>query len=714
MIHLSSALILFLSLQLSHGQSSGIEIFEKDGRFGFRDSLGAEVVPAVYDDLGWTNDEPVASEVFGYSENHRWGLMNSRGKKLTEPTYYGVYPFESEGLYKVGVTGKFTNDLRFGLVDERGKLALSCHYFSLESSKGNIIASLYQNHQVRYGVLGADYNVKIPLEFLEIRQVGPIFMGRDIKRKWSFFNAQGQPIVDGAFDRYAEFGDYLLIEKKGARGVINWRNQSLVFLPRYKQVNFGPELSVEEPKTWSVYNRDLKLVMEVKGDSISQLGELLVVYLNGAQRLFADSTELLPEEDFAVEYSGKDITIVQRMTDDRWLAVERGEAIFEGDSIYFDGNYFYIQESDEWTIYNKFRRRLNDYPLEDVAHAVELYVPAKRAGQWGLLDYQGKTIIGFAYDSLNVGIDLTFPANYVGSWGVLDVFGDWVISPAYEQLVQITDLYVGTKRGVNHVLTMGGARCYQSRYDLALGNASVVIDAGDRLGLISSEGEVIFDPVYTQVTHMGEYYAGRLEEGMVVKDGKGDFVLTVDHGVEEVAGESEGYIQIVKNGMHGFVDLQGRLRVANRYDSARMFSEGMAAIKLIGKWGFINEDERLVVQPYYQWVSDFSDGLAIVNNGKYGLVDRYGDLKFELDYKNIERTSAGSYIITNNLGKHGLASAGGSLVLSPSYDVMDDIGTGYIVVARNDKKGIYDHGGNLLVSFVHDEIVALPSYILMR
>ncbi|MEM9325401.1 MAG: WG repeat-containing protein, partial [Bacteroidota bacterium] len=629
----TAATLFLLTCSLwGHGQSPPYTKFEKDDRYGLVDSLGKIIVPAVYDDLGWTDHSASESNVLGYQEDHLWGLMASNGKRITKPAYYGVYPFDTDGLYKVGVTGAFTNDLRFGLVDEKGRLVLSCHYFSLHCAGEDIIASIYRNHQVRYGVMGANMESKIPINYLEIKKLGGLFLARQEDGRWAFFKEDGRLATPYLFDSFWPWRDHLVVERNGARGLMDWHTGQLVLPPKFKEIHYTDTLTGQLPPTWSVYDRELKFVMEVEGDSVAQLGELLVVYLNGDQRLFADSVELLPDVDFEVKYSGEGKTIAKRLRDDRWLALNRAEVLFEADSIHFDGSYFYAREDDSWDIYNQFHRKINAYPLQAVSSAVEMYTPVKRTGQWGMLDFQGETVIGFAYDSLSTGVGLTFPAKYVGSWGVLDVFGEWVISPSYDQLVQISDLYVGTSRGVSHVLTASGRRTYQSRDSLSQGNASIVINGQGLKGLISREGEVIFDPIYDEVAHKGNYFVGHLEEGVVVKDGTGEMIVPLDQEVQDVAGESEGYIHIVKRGLHGFVDLEGRLRIANRYDSARIFCEGMAAIKLIGKWGFINIDERLVIQPFYASVSDFSNGLAIVSNGMYGLIDKQGKHRFELEY----------------------------------------------------------------------------------
>src|SRR5690606_13138636 len=83
-------------------------------------------------------------------------------------------------------------------------------------------------------------------------------------------------------------------------------------------------------------------------------------------------------------------------------------------------------------------------------------------------------------------------------------------------------------------------------------------------------------------------------------------------GTDEVLHESEGYRAIRKDGKYGFIDGEGRLRIANRYEGVRAFSEGMAAIRIQGKWGFIDRQDKIAVQPVYDQVEPFVNGSAIV------------------------------------------------------------------------------------------------------
>ena len=95
--------------------------------------------------------------------------------------------------------------------------------------------------------------------------------------------------------------------------------------------------------------------------------------------------------------------------------------------------------------------------------------------------------------------------------------------------------------------------------------------------------------------------------------------------IEEIFKESEGLRAIKKNGQYGFVDSQGRLRIANRYDDIRSFSEGLAAMKIRGKWGFINHEDKIAVQPIYEEVTAFHHGRSIVKQkGLIGMIDMSG------------------------------------------------------------------------------------------
>jgi hypothetical protein len=89
---------------------------------------------------------------------------------------------------------------------------------------------------------------------------------------------------------------------------------------------------------------------------------------------------------------------------------------------------------------------------------------------------------------------------------------------------------------------------------------------------------------------------------------------------------------IAPNGLYGFKDADGKIRIKPKYQEARSFNEDFASVKLNSKWGFIDKTGNVVIPPKYSDVGYFSEGLAQVRlGGKIGdwaaecFVDKYGN-----------------------------------------------------------------------------------------
>ena len=159
----------------------------------------------------------------------------------------------------------------------------------------------------------------------------------------------------------------------------------------------------------------------------------------------------------------------------------------------------------------------------------------------------------------------------------------------------------------------------------------------------------------------------------------------------------------------GFIDKNGNLRIANRYEEVKEFKDGLAAVKLLGKWGFIDRIERLKIQPLYDSVSNFSDGRAFVKkSGKIGIIDMAGNeilspkLRFPL-YQN----KFHSYVIIED-EKLGLVTNEGRLQLQPKYEYLEENADNNITIVKRGKYGVIDKKGINLIPAIYDKIVYDP------
>lgn len=114
-----------------------------------------------------------------------------------------------------------------------------------------------------------------------------------------------------------------------------------------------------------------------------------------------------------------------------------------------------------------------------------------------------------------------------------------------------------------------------------------------------------------------------------VIDTSGKVVFTCEWAVPGYGGHRYycNLLRLIKDGKHGFLDLDGRIAIEAKYDDAGDFSEDMAAVCKDGKWGFIGTNGKEVIPFEWSQAEKFSEGLAAVYQGqKVGFIDKTGEL----------------------------------------------------------------------------------------
>ncbi|MEO0476649.1 MAG: WG repeat-containing protein [Planctomycetota bacterium] len=105
----------------------------------------------------------------------------------------------------------------------------------------------------------------------------------------------------------------------------------------------------------------------------------------------------------------------------------------------------------------------------------------------------------------------------------------------------------------------------------------------------------------------------------------------------------EGFARYVSGGKTGFlrgdpandVDPKEFFIIAS-YDYADRFNEGCAVVMNNGKWGMIDKTRDLLVPMQYDGVLRMQDGFAgVIKEGKAGFVNRAGKLKIPLQYRRV-------------------------------------------------------------------------------
>ena len=143
-------------------------------------------------------------------------------------------------------------------------------------------------------------------------------------------------------------------------------------------------------------------------------------------------------------------------------------------------------------------------------------------------------------------------------------------------------------------------------------------------------------------------------------------------------------------------------------DEGKNFSEGLAAVKKDGKWGYIDKQGNLVIEYKYEIAESFSEELALVyTDKKYGYIDTKGNTVIDFKYESANSFSGGLATVKEN-GKWLIIDNKGTIKVDNLSELgIDNITTKYsngmlTVDDSNHNMGYIDTNGNLVIGFKYN------------
>jgi hypothetical protein len=356
-------------------------------------------------------------------------------------------------------------------------------------------------------------------------------------------------------------------------------------------------------------------------------------------------------------------------------------------------------------VYTRSGKQIVDKTFELVQPLSGQYVGVKKFGYWAILDGFSAAVSDFRYDSIASVSGLQAIVKYVGKWGVHHPEQGWLIAPDFDEVSSAQEHYIARKGRGYFLYDLEGELIFQTIDMIIPAVDFFMLRYEQKVSAIGAHGRPVANTEYTSVSKWGDYFELKKGDTTELYSPNGRRILRWSDRVQDISGFSEGYFLIKKADRFGFVDANGKLRIANRYDSAQCFSEGIAPVMINKKWGFIDLNERLVIQPYYSWVSPVQSGLIIFQlNGKYGLLSVTGAEILGATYDSIERTSFGNHILKHTNGMYGFADAKGVQRLSANFQRIEDMGAGILRITQDGVVGLFDYTGKTTIPLRYHEI----------
>ena len=661
---------------LSHTQEDYF-IFLKDNKKGLRNAKDQVIIPAVYEDLGWTIGEfrPI-DNVVGYKENGLWGLMSLKNNKVTESQFQNLYPLNRNLIV---ASKDILGQELYGIVDLEGNILLEFEYHRLNLFNNLIVAAKEVNSQIRYGILNQSYLEVVPFQYTRIKT---------LNNKFAF-------LIKDTYQGLVDAAGKILIE------------------PKYHEIEVkGDAFKGRFFNTYEIRDQHNQLLASHQVQSLRKAGEGIVVAATAGQSQVLTTRgkviKSLPETsvqdfvgDLAVIKQGGQFGVIN----------SEGELLIPTNkrSIWLNERYIGVQSVDGfWSLLDINLNKISSRNYRQIKPSIEGLFAVKRLDRWGFMDGTGEEVIPPQYDEAESFNEGAAYAKYLGSWGVINQNGDWIVKPRYEKLEKLDqNTYLFQNGEESGLVSTSQEQVYRTTNTLlATPTGAIEQNHSQLLGLVSTSGERVLSTKYHRIIPFAadpNYYLFEDEESL------GLFNMTSrsffrDTAIQEIRTLDEGFIGVRINDQYGLIDLDGKLRIANRYEDVGIFSEDMVPVKIRGKWGYVNRIERLKVQPLYQTAGHFINGVAMVSkNNKYGLLNKQGKIILGLEYDRIERLPEGLFICHQG-AVAGLVDPAGKVLAYPRYHSFQILDNGNFIVSKNGKLGLIDGSGRTLIPNLYDEI----------
>lgn len=676
---------------------SSFEFYNDGEKVGLKSNTDEILIPAIYDQLGWSAGLNVpVNDVIGYKTKH-WGLISIKNKIITSSRYYSLEAFH-KNLIIASIKGKFSNELFFGVLNFKGEVVVDFKYHSIKPLHDLLIVSERKNGTSKYGLLSQQGKKLLPTHFVHISYFkDDLFVFTDVKKRKGIIHKNGLIKIEATLDSIAPASDtYSLIIKAGKVGAIDSAG-TVLHPPIFKSITTLDQ--TEEFRHFQIFDANHTLLKDFYCDSIIEISsDLIAINRNGYSEVL--------NVDYGIVYRGQSLKKLSAYRKNvivkngvYHIIKYNGEAVnAEGfDTLIFDTHYIYGKHEGNWSIFNKFGSNISTLAFDSVQANSNNLIPIKRNDYWGYIDHSGKMAISPKFDQAGLFIGNIALVNYLGSKRIINQFGEFIGEYEYDRVrIEKSNTALVSKRGRTDLINYRGKILFQTYNKLASTDFGFLEStAENKMGLISPDGAIILHPEYDSISEPKSKRFAIIKKGDKVGliNSKGFWIIPLSNEFQDICHEGEGLIGIKKNGQYGFVDFGQRLLIANRYEKAKPFSSGLAAVALNDKWGFINKKEQLVIQPNYDQVTSFKNEISLVSReGKIGAIDKTGKEKIKIEFDSISTTTH-EFLLAKKKGRFGLFNQYGAQLLEPSYTdirpTMDD----HFIVERRGFNGLIDATG---------------------
>ncbi len=661
------------------------KVFEENGKVGLKNETGQILLPASFEALGWSDGNfSLIGQVTGYKLGNNWGLINLKKEYITPAEYEGIFYGNGDRVIaqkKVGLTS------RLGCLDLTGKITIPFKYDGIKIQGLRAVVFVKNGTRFQHGLVDLNDKEIIAFKFKSITAIGSLrYAVENFETKTALFSEQGIKLTEFAIDSISSFRKgKAVIYQNLKQGLID-REGEIKIEPRYREIKINEDATISARlfDEWKILDADNHELKKIEGDELRPLAKGLYAITVASKKGIIDEKlnfVIQPIYDHLSDFHhGK--MIAKR--NGKFGIIRKDESVvlpIGFDSLLWDGLFIRALENDfkttGWNLYDTFGIKKTNHSYEQLGTYNGKFFPAENKGYQGAVNRYGEEFIHCVYDSILEFKEDQLVVKFQGQYGIISLNEDWLVMPQAHLLELVNqNLYLEKQPAMTFLKKTNGEIIY----------------------FTDNKFEIYED-------HLLEFLPNGTEKtvslnGLIINRTSIESV-----GNEKTFRTTEGLQGIKRDGLYGFVDSRGRLRIANRYEDIGEFKEGFAPVKIMGKWGFVDTQDNIVINPNYEKAEEFEQGLSIVRrNGKAGVIDKAGKAILTIRYDSVQRLTDQKFLIMAD-NKHGLADKSGNVLIEPRFDKLQYLSNNYVLVEQQGRFGLLTLEGLSTIPLVYDQLI---------
>lgn len=573
-------------------------------------------------------------------------IFSLSGENLTKNILENTANENISGSFGNEIDSYFYDDIiKVGKVTSVDSIYIEDYYYSDGESILNIVPAY------SYGLLNRQGKVVLPAEYSYISEFQS---GLAIISKNDSVPVEDYSITATKYGVINEKGEIVVPCKYSDLGIIN-----------------GNLIKVAEEYKYGILNVSGKQMLEVVYDEIGPLKNGMAKIRKGNKWGFinASGNMVLDCNNYYVSDFSKNRALV-----------------------YNPGKLYYIDNKGQ--------------SLENAAFGISKYNPD-----------ESKTVFIGELDENGVMNKETTPLYY----GLIDLDGKEIIPCIKNQILYIGNHIYGVEdsAGYWNIVNNTGQKINSTNYsgidNFYLGLAKVSVSSADeydeygytlrKYGYIDETGKEVVPAIYDEISKISDnVYLVKKEYKYGLVDDHNNEIMSLNY--TKIEKLSDNIISAQIENKIGFYNSKGNEISPPVFDDVKTISNNLIPVKKDNKWSLYSFSSRSEIAQKYDYIGNFSDGFATVFNGqtneygdpymgKYGLINREGNLIMPLIYEKIEYFN-NDLVRIKQEGLWGYADSLGNIIIKCMYLFASDFMDEKAYVYKNNLFCTIDKEGNLI------------------